>query len=406
MRTQFLYLGLLSMSLAGGLASAGCDDNHTGQPGDPGGPVKLVRIMVQDSEQPGPVGSATDLLDTAGSPLSTAVACDTDLNPCIPQFTLGGTTVSFTCVPTAMGAMTGPGTCPDPLQPGKVQTLSVPSSWPQNAGAEGGLQIRLVFNKLLNNGIEDLKVDPTQPPGSNLTFALKSGITELDASDGTEVSSAKYWDNSGSYTGTSDPVNIPFGPAIVIKPHNPLATSTTYQIVIHTGMVQDRKGNGMADQVGNPLTGDFKLKFTTEPLNVLSVAPNIAASTPVALATDDVLQFLFNTSVNDATPNPPKGMPSLITVVDANNANVPVLVYHDQGSSGACAVNPTSLDVVPVDTTGMPTAWAAGSYTVNLTAYSDQSGDQFPMQAFPFTVDGTKKKGGATSVGNHPPVCM
>src|SRR5207245_5616612 len=67
MRTQFLYVGLLGM-LAGGL-SVGCDDIHAGQASDPSGPVKLVRIMVQDDEPFGIKASATDILDTAGAPL-------------------------------------------------------------------------------------------------------------------------------------------------------------------------------------------------------------------------------------------------------------------------------------------------------------------------------------------------
>src|SRR5437762_270326 len=105
MRTQFLYVGLLGM-LAGGL-SAGCDDIHAGQASDPSGPVKLVRIMVQPAEPFALRKTATDILDTAGSPLSNARACD-DQNPCLPQFVFAGANPNFDCVK---------GVCNDPLAP-------------------------------------------------------------------------------------------------------------------------------------------------------------------------------------------------------------------------------------------------------------------------------------------------
>src|ERR1700759_2983979 len=101
MRTQFLYVGLLSMTLAGGLVSAGCDSNDTGHPHDPSGPAKLVRIMIMDDDTNSSGGRsyATDLLDTPGSPLTTAVACNDDTAPCIPQFNLnlGGFVPDFSC---------------------------------------------------------------------------------------------------------------------------------------------------------------------------------------------------------------------------------------------------------------------------------------------------------------------
>src|SRR4051812_29842737 len=102
MRTHYLLMVLV----AAGSSAVGCDDVHVGQPGDPSGPVKLLRIMVQDSQPAGIRGVAMDLLNTPGSPLSTAVACS-ETAPCSPQFVLAGTNPDFRC--------TAAGVCNDPL---------------------------------------------------------------------------------------------------------------------------------------------------------------------------------------------------------------------------------------------------------------------------------------------------
>ena len=83
-------------------AAVGCDPSNS----DPGGPVTLVRIMVQDSQPYGVRGVAMDLLDTLGSPYSTAVRCDAN-TPCVPQFMLGGVAPDVSC--------TQAGVCTDPL---------------------------------------------------------------------------------------------------------------------------------------------------------------------------------------------------------------------------------------------------------------------------------------------------
>lgn len=153
MRTQFLYVGLLSM-MAGGLVSVGCDDNHTGQLSDPSGPVKLVRLMVQDAEPFGIRANAVDLLDTKGSPLSLAVACD-DQNPCLQQFVFKGGNPDFSC--------TKAGICNDPLSPEtNPVTIGVPETG--DPGEVAGTQIRFVFDKLLNSSFETVTIDRPRRP--------------------------------------------------------------------------------------------------------------------------------------------------------------------------------------------------------------------------------------------------
>ena len=136
MRTQFLYVGLLSMTLAGGLVSAGCDSNHTGQPSDPSGPVKLVRAIIEDDDSAsqgsgGERGIATDLLDAKGTPLSTAVECDVDLKPCLTQYNFNFSPPDFSC-----SADTGMGFCNDPLAP----TGTVGIEEPDGLGGGGGVR--------------------------------------------------------------------------------------------------------------------------------------------------------------------------------------------------------------------------------------------------------------------------
>ena len=63
MTKRYFFIAMLA-------AAAGCDDVHSGQQTDPSGPVRLLRIMVQDSQPFGIRGVAMDLLNTPGSPLS------------------------------------------------------------------------------------------------------------------------------------------------------------------------------------------------------------------------------------------------------------------------------------------------------------------------------------------------
>src|SRR5438445_5765022 len=94
--------------------------------------------MVQDSQPFGIRGVAMDLLNTPGSLLSTAVACN-DSHPCLPQFVLAGHNPDFSCTPA--------GLCSDPLAAGVAPLVPAETGAP---GEAAGVQIRRVFSKLLN----------------------------------------------------------------------------------------------------------------------------------------------------------------------------------------------------------------------------------------------------------------
>ena len=111
MRREVMRAGGLGFALAGCVIALGCDDNHTGQPTDPPGPVLLMRVMVQDSpasvtrmlgEGDSTRGAAVDLLED-GAP----VACS-DVDPCQVLMAFGGGLGDYTC---------RNGVCNDPLKP-------------------------------------------------------------------------------------------------------------------------------------------------------------------------------------------------------------------------------------------------------------------------------------------------
>lgn len=396
MRTQFLYVGLLSMTLAGGLVSAGCDSNHTGQPSDPSGPVKLVRAIIEDDDSAsqgagGERGIATDLLDKPGTPLSTAVSCDVNLKPCLTQYNFNFSPPDFSC-----SSDTGTGTCADPLAP----TGTVQIEEPDGLGGSGGVQIRLVFNKLIQaSKIETITPIAGANPGMNETYALNAGVVDLMGPDGV-VSTTQYWDPSGSPVNTSDVIVNPFGPAIVIKPNAPLLTSTNYTIVVHTGTITDRKGNPMGDQNGNVLTGDYSLPFTTEALTELASSPAPDATTMVTtLATDGVLSFTFQADLADPTA----AGNFTYTLTPAPPAGDIVFAYLDQTQDPTTMMcTPTvpggTLHITLATAAGVPVAWPAGDYTLAFTVKS-LGGDVFDATATPlaFTVDPTVATGGADS---------
>jgi hypothetical protein len=418
MRTQFLYVGLLSMTLAGGLVSAGCSDIHTGQPGDPGGPVKLVRAMVQDDDIAGQggIGSAIDLLDRVGTPLSVAYECDPDRKPCNVQYLVngGGTfsceedTASTGWTPSATGFR-----CTDPLNPQNPDGSAVPIPLQPSTGGPGaisGTEIRLVFSKVLNSSeIEEISTDPNLPPGDQLSYSVKSGIVELLGPDGAPVPITVVWDPAGSSTQTSDVIGNPFGSALIIKigqlvdaMGNPDPAGTTnydlqeaskYTIVLHSDKIHDRKGNPLADQNGTVLTSDYTIDFTTDVTAPVGGAPDVAA-----LPTDGVIQLSYLHGVEEIS--------ATITNADETPAAFKVLAYTDRADDPAkCAANedPTTVDITAVDDAGAPIAWPAGKYSITVTAkHTNSYGAASTGEAsFAVKVDPAAKSVAATSQAAH-----
>jgi hypothetical protein len=389
MRTQFVYVGLLSLVAGGLVGTAGCDNVTAGQSSDPKGPPMLAKILVQDARFLGEFPNrlaVTDLIDNA-----MPQACS-EVQPCVQQFTVGFTSPDVSCTN---------GFCNDPLKTpaaGVPLAIGAPLVFaaPDMRDAGSGMQIRIIFNKILDNSIEEVKMDPTQAPGKTNTYDLKAGIAELDDPTG-EVPSTKYYDNTGTPQFPADLEYEPMGPAIVLKPQVPLAPATKYTIKLNTAMIKDRQGNAPADQNGSPLPATYTLDFTTEPLTPATevqgsgdFSPNFPDFSdpmmPPTIAPNNVLQFGFWAPVNGDT--------ATVTVKDSTGATVATAIgYSDRGADPTMCTtaDPSNylFDIVNTDGAGAPAAWPLGDYTVTFTVTAAGSASTYsPKAPLAFTVDG------------------
>ena len=207
---------LLALSLS--VAAVGCGSDSTT---DPAGPVMLVRIMVQDAQPFGVRGVAIDLLDTPGSPLSTAVACDAN-HPCVVRFPLAAG-LARRGVHDRRHLHRSAGRRLAPLTP------------PERRGAGRSGRHAAAPRLQQAAAVDD--------PG-------RRDVVEVDDASGTPVPGTALWDPSGSPTVSSDPILMPYGPALVFKPNAPFNAHAQYTIKVNASLVTDRAGNPMADQNG------------------------------------------------------------------------------------------------------------------------------------------------------------
>jgi hypothetical protein len=342
------------------LAASGCGSES---PGEPTGPVELVRIMVQDSLPNGVRGVAMDLLDDASSPLTTAVSCD-DSHPCISDYLLQRIEPDVSCSPA--------GKCTDPLAAG-LAPLTPPER--HALGEAGGTQIRLVFNKLL----------PASVPANM--------VVEIDDPSG-PVAGTTVWDPSGSPVASSDLIITPYGPALVFKPNAPLLASTAYTIKVNSALVTDRSGDPMADLHGTVVSGTYTKQFTTENLLLLpeTTATNVAGSTAVTLTPDEIVQLGFNAPATAAAA----------CTVTMGGAPVAVASSGDPGPSATNCANAdaTLVNVVAVDGTGAAMDWAVGDYAISCSISPVGGGAPVTVTGA-FTVAGTAQANDPLSRTQH-----
>ena len=349
---------LLALSFAA-VAFVGCGDpSHD----DPAGPVKLMRIMVQDSQPFGARGVAMDLLDVPGSALSTAVACDAS-HPCFVPYTMQHIEPALTCGQA--------GTCNDPLAAG-LAPLTPPETHRQ--GEAGGTQLRLVFNKLLGDAIKT------------------EVVLEVDDASGAPVTGLAEWDPSGADNISSDVILIPYGPALIFKPDAPFQAGATYTIKLDANKIFDRAGNPLADQNGTLITGTYTKSFTTEGLIMLpqTTRTNVTTAAAVTITPDEILQLGFNAPA------------AASTACTATMGGAPVAVKAYAEGGGSCAANDATLvNIVAVDGAGAPADWAAGDYTVSCTIDAAGGGGSTTVSGS-FSVAGTAAAGDPQSRTQHP----
>ena len=283
-------------------ATTGCDDVSAGQPKDSSAPPQLVHVLVQDARYflafPNR-GSSLDILDNNATRSCTivnaATAKDPQLDTCINEFLVDQLAPDVHCLSS--------GVCNDPL---KIPSTGVPvplsltllGAKPDNRDPGGGVQIRLVFDKVLDNSIETVMMDPSKAPGSTDTYAIVPGLVELDDGAGKPVASAMYYDNGGSHEFSADLELVPLGPAIVIKPKASLDAATTYTVkILNPGAIKDRTGNAAVGLGGGALP--TTLTFKTEDLT-----PANAGNFPSDAAGGNGLDFPdFTASDVSITPN-------------------------------------------------------------------------------------------------------
>jgi len=406
MRTQFFLVGLLS-GVAGVLvATTGCDNVTAGQTTDSSAPPQLQHVMIQDARYlfawPNRA-SAVDLLDNhpmRSCQITCKGNCPGDaMNPAPPQLD--------TCINEFLVDQFAPdvscqdsGVCADPL---KVPASGVPIPQPalyltgatDTRDPGGGVQVRLVFDKVLDNSIEMVTPSGSTTPGATNLYALVPGIVELDDEAG-PVKSEMYYDVGGSFEFSSDLELIPLGPAIVIKPLTPLDAAMKYTVkILKPDALKDREGNAAQALGGGALPASFN--FTTEQLTPSTAGnfgvspydyPDFTAASAV-IAPDEVVQIVFFANIAGDTAT---------VTVKSGPAGTKLLAWSDRGADpSACQKAATGdssgiiLDVANTDTGDINSAvaadWPEGDYTITVTV-KDINGKSTYTADYSFTVMG------------------
>ncbi len=404
---------VLLVVVAGSVGTTtGCDDNTTGQPHDSAAPPQLVHALVQDARYflafPNR-GSSLDILDdnaTRSCTISCKGNCPADpttrkapaqLDTCINEFLVDQLAPDVHCLDA--------GVCADPL---KIPSSGVPvpgsltllGAKPDARDPGGGVQIRLVFDKVLDNSIESVTPNGSTTPGATNTYTLLAGLVELDDEAGKPVKTVQYYDNGGSPAYSADLELVPLGPAIVLKPTAPLDAATTYTVrILAAGAIKDREGNAAVALGGGALP--TSLAFTTEALTPTNAGafrsdaaggngfdfPDFTAA-GATIAPNDVVQIgFFEAFAGD----------SATVTVKSGCAGAKPIAYSERGNDATMCTRADPggypvLDVVNSDSggvaSGKPVDWPMGDCTLTITV-PDLAGRGRPYSAdYTFTVAG------------------
>jgi hypothetical protein len=406
MRTQFFFVGLLS-GVAGMLVgTAGCDNVTAGQSADTSAPPQLVHVLVQDARYlirwPNR-GSAIDLLDnnnTRSCTISCKGNCPGDANnpapaqldTCINEFLVDQLAPDVHCLDS--------GVCNDPFKL-PATGIPIPLSADLLTGVDnmadpgGGIQVRLVFDKVLDNTVEMVKMDPTKAPGATNTYTFAPGVLELDDEAGMPVKSIVYMDNGGSPQFSADLELVPLGPAVIVKPTTYLDPDTTYTLkILKPDVFKDREGNAATGFGGGAIPPTFK--FKTEDLTASAAGPfGIGPydypdfSAAATITPNEVIQVTFFGNIAGDT--------ATLTVTKAPAGAKPIAYSERFNDATACPKAATgdpsgfTLDITNTDTgdinSGVPAEWPAGDYMLHISV-KDINGKSPPVEEdLAFTVD-------------------
>jgi hypothetical protein len=342
--------------------------------------------------------SALDILDNNNTRTCQITDAQAGLDTCINEFLVDQVAPDVACQEST-------GTCKDPL---KIPATGVPVPLgqqyyglaPSMADPGGGIQIRLVFDKVLDSALEMVTMDPTKAPGTTNTYVLEPGLIELDDQDGNVVASKMYLDNGGSPEFSSDLELVPLGPALVIKPTDSLLAATTYTVkILKPGDIKDRQGNAAVALGGGALATSYT--FKTEDLT-----PDVAGAVGGGL---DYPDFSDPTAPPTITPNEviqigffelPAGDSATVTVTGPTGA-APVVAYSERlddptmCSKLMAGADPSFLPILDITAattndlaTAMPAEWTAGDYMIHVEV-KDINGRSTYTGDYAFTVDPT-----------------
>ncbi len=399
MRTQFLSVGLIGVIAGALVATSGCDDITAGQTTDSNAPPQLSHVLIQDARYRVAFpnrASVVDLLDNYQPP-----ACDKTIDTCLNTFLIDQFAPDVSC--------TSAGVCGDPF---KVPATGVPvplgtaaiGAKPDMRDPGGGVQIRLVFDKVLDNSIETVTPIMGAAPGADKMYALTSPLVELDDMAGKPVNSKFYYDNGGSPIFSSDLELIPLGPAIVIKPTVSLDAATTYTIkILNAGALKDRQGHNATALGGGALPSSFTFKtedLTPAVAGICSAGgcngpntgsssldyPDFTAKPPVQITPNEVIQIAFFEAI--------QGDAATLTVVSAPPGAKPIVFADRGGDPTMCSksMDPGGvvLDIINTDTgnitTGVPVDWPAGDYDFKVVVKDSNGRSTFTSSDYKFTV--------------------
>jgi hypothetical protein len=395
-------ISVLCVVIAGSAGTTtGCDSNTSGQPSDSTAPPQLVHALVQDARYflafPNR-GSSLDVLDNNNTRNCTIEQpAPMQLDTCINEFLVDQLAPDVHCLAS--------GVCTDPL---KIPSTGVPvplplallGAAPDMRDPGGGIQIRLVFDKVLDNSIETVTMDPTKAPGKTDTYTIMPGLIELDDGAGMPVKSVFYYDNGGSPQYSADLELVPLGPAIVIKPTASLDAATKYTVkILNPGAIKDRQGNAAVALGGGALPAS--LSFTTEDLTPANAGafpsdakggngfdfPDFTAK-DVSITPNEVIQISFFEAF--------AGDSATVTVKSGCTGAKPI-AYSERGNDATMCTKADPggypvLDVVNSDTgvvtTGVPVDWPAGTCTLTITV-PDINGKSTFTADYTFTVAGS-----------------
>jgi hypothetical protein len=343
----------LIASLAIGLLAA-CDSVDAGRPADPEGGPSLVHIMIIN----GDLYVATDALYKAPpSTLGPPTECNL-VQPCNGDVIARRGLYGFPACENAEGEpVKGEemGTCPDPMDP----MVTPPVIGPLTEGFDA-TQIRFVFDQLLDPAIAQ-EMMATDADG-NFTQDI---LQLVDESGNVTPMVDTYFDPGGAPFLTSDPIALPYGPALVLKPA-PLSADTTYTFRLKPERVKDRDGNAATTDIFGAIKTEYMMK--TEPLkvsawNYAGLAPDFVAEA-VTIAPDDYFQMELNANVDPMTSTS-----SVVSVT--NTETMEMLSVRAIIDCTAGAEDLRLVDIVHTSSTGAVIPWPEGTYSITVNVKGD-----------------------------------